>query len=152
MKNIISWFIIIALIITGVWFFWTQKTLAPAIDGTPLEKPPVVTDPSVGMIEVSSPTQGAQITSPLTVTGRARGNWYFEASFPIELKDSNDIVIATAVAQAQGDWMTVDFVPFSATITFPSQPAGSTGKLVLHKDNPSGEPQNAASLVIPIQF
>jgi hypothetical protein len=55
-------------------------------------------------------------------------------------------------AQAQGDWMTEDFVPFTATLTFPAQPAGSLGKIVLKRDNPSGEPQNDASIVVPVQF
>lgn len=94
----------------------------------------------------------AQITSPMTLTGRARGPWYFEASFPIELRDSNNTLLATAIAQAQGDWMTENWVPFTAPFSFPAQPAGSTGTLVLKKDNPSGEPQNDASLVVPVQF
>lgn len=94
----------------------------------------------------------AQIASPMTLTGRARGPWYFEASFPIELRDSNNTLLATAIAQAQGDWMTENWVPFTAPLSFPAQPAGSTGTLVLKKDNPSGEPQNDASLVVPVQF
>ncbi len=48
--------------------------------------------------------------------------------------------------------MTDAFVPFTATLTYPAQPAGSTGTLVLKKDNPSGEPVNDMSLTIPIQF
>jgi len=104
------------------------------------------------MIEVTLPAPESQIVSPLTITGRARGPWYFEASFPIELLDNNEALIAMTTAQSQGEWMTENWVPFTATLTFPAQPAGSAGKLVLRKDNPSGEPQNDMSIVVPIQF
>jgi hypothetical protein len=78
--------------------------------------------------------------------------WYFEASFPVKLLDSQNQQIAIAPAQAQSDWMTTSFVPFVATLTFPPQTPGSQGTLVLQKDNPSGEPQNDASVQIPVQF
>lgn len=155
MKRTLSWFIIIAVIIIGVWFFWTQRTHAPAVPPEEIsEKLPPDNTPSPfsDMIQVTSPTQNAVVTSPLTVTGQARGTWYFEASFPVELRDSNNLIIAQTPAQAQADWMTVNFVPFTATLTFVAQPANSTGTLILRKDNPSGEPQNDASIVIPVQF
>lgn len=152
MKQIISWFLIIAIIVLGVWFFWAERTHAPAVE-TPMEKlPPAMANDPSQMIEVTGPAQNTQITSPLTITGRARGPWYFEASFPIELQDNNGAPIATTTGQAQGDWMTENWVPFTATLTFPTQPAGSLGKIVLKKDNPSGEPQNDASIVVPVQF
>jgi ABC-type Fe3+-hydroxamate transport system substrate-binding protein len=93
---------------------------------------------------------GDTVTSPLTVTGEASG-WYFEASFPVRLLDGNGNEIAVAPAQAQDDWMTTDFVPYSATLTF-TTPATATGTLVLEKDNPSGEPANAESVMIPVTF
>jgi hypothetical protein len=86
------------------------------------------------------------------VNGRARGPWYFEASFPIEMKNSSGTVIATAIAQAQSDWMTTDWVSFTATLNYPPQPIGSTGTLILKRDNPSGELANDMSLVVPVQF
>lgn len=101
-------------------------------------------------IEVSQPMPNTVVTSPLTVTGRARGTWYFEASFPVRLLDHLGNEIAVTPAQAQGDWMTTDFVPFQATLTFMT--TSTTGTLVLEKDNPSGEPQNDASILIPVKF
>lgn len=103
-------------------------------------------------IRATSPAPGATITSPLTVVGEARGTWYFEASFPYELQDAGGNTIAQGPVQAQADWMTEDFVPFSVSITFPPQPAGSKGTLILKKDNPSGLPQNEDELEIPITF
>lgn len=48
--------------------------------------------------------------------------------------------------------MTENFVPFSSTIEFSSAPTTQTGKVVLHKDNPSGLPQNDAKVEIPVRF
>lgn len=104
------------------------------------------------LIKATLPLPGSKVTSPLTITGQARGTWYFEASFPYELKNAQGITIAQGPVQAQGDWMTTDFVPFSVVITFPAQPAGSKGTLILHKDNPSGLPQNEDHLIIPVVF
>ncbi|UPA22037.1 Gmad2 immunoglobulin-like domain-containing protein [Candidatus Peribacteria bacterium] len=103
------------------------------------------------MIQISAPHANATVTSPLTVTGQARGNWYFEASFPVRLLDGNGNEIAITPAQAQSDWMTEDFVPFVATLNF-TTPATPTGTLVLEKDNPSGLSENAAEVRIPVAF
>lgn len=103
------------------------------------------------LIRVTTPLSNAQVTSPLTITGEARGNWYFEASFPIEIRDANNTLLGTVPAQAQGSWMTTNYVPFTATLVF-STPSTATGTLILKKDNPSGEPQNDNQLVIPITF
>lgn len=103
------------------------------------------------MIRVTSPQPNAIVSSPLIITGEARGNWYFEASFPIRLYDANNKLLGTAVAQAQGEWMTTNFVPFRATMKF-STPATATGTLVFEKDNPSGLPQNAMEYRMPVRF
>lgn len=102
-------------------------------------------------IQVTYPVTLSKVHSPLVVTGKARGTWYFEASFPVRLLDGNGNELATVPAEAQGDWMTEDFVPFIATLTF-SQPSTPTGSLILEKDNPSGDPAHAAQIVIPVQF
>lgn len=105
------------------------------------------------VVSVTFPTKGAGITSPLNVTGKARGPWYFEASFPIEVLNASGTVIGQGYAEAQSDWMTTEFVNFkSINITFPPQPSGSKGTVVLHKDNPSGLPEHAQSLEIPVSF
>jgi hypothetical protein len=103
---------------------------------------------SADKVVVTNPTPGAVTGKSFTVTGKARGTWYFEASFPVEVRDKNGTVLAKGVAQAQGDWMTEDFVPFKVDLTVPNSYIGPA-TLVLHKDNPSGLPQNEASVTIP---
>ena len=104
------------------------------------------------MIHVDSPLSGATIKSPLTIAGEARGTWFFEASFPITLTDWDGKIIAQGTAKAGSDWMTKEFVPFTATLTFtPNAKAPSnTGALILKKDNPSGIPANDDSIQIPV--
>jgi hypothetical protein len=102
-------------------------------------------------IMVSQPAPRTRVTSPLAVAGQAEGTWFFEAVFPVKLLDGNGATIAQGQARAQGNWMTPGLVPFTATLTF-TAPSTPNGSLVLEKDNPSGLPQNAASLTIPVQF
>lgn len=95
-------------------------------------------------IVIELPFPGAVTGKAFSVLGKARGGWYFEASFPIEVQDKNGNVLATGIAQAQSEWMTSEFVPFKADIKVPDTYIGKA-KLVLKKDNPSGMPENDAS-------
>lgn len=92
------------------------------------------------------------IKSPLILTGEARGYWFFEASFPVEIIDGNNNLLAQGLAQAHGDWMTEESVPFTVESLKFETPATDTGTLVLKRDNPSGLPENDANLTIPIRF
>lgn len=102
-------------------------------------------------VRVSSPRPNSVVSSPLTVGGEARGQWFFEADFPVRLLDGDGRELATVPAQAQGEWMTEDFVPFEATLIF-RQPATETGLLTLDRSNPSGLAENAALVAVPIRF
>ncbi|HBT92643.1 MAG TPA: hypothetical protein DEA87_04185 [Candidatus Veblenbacteria bacterium] len=104
-------------------------------------------------IQVTEPLPNALVSSPLMVSGQARGTWYFEASFPVSLLEANGNNIATDPPYIMTDkeWMTTDFVPFEAILTF-TPPATKTGWLILKKDNPSGLPANDDSISIPIRF
>jgi len=74
--------------------------------------------PKENLIQVETPRVNKALTSPLFVEGRARGYWFFEADFPIKLLDGNGELLAVAIAKAQSDWMTENFVLFSAEIEF----------------------------------
>lgn len=119
-----------------------------AADRTPPQETPAVGNDK---IRLTAPLAQAIVPSPLTVSGEARGTWYFEASFPVRLIDANGGELAAAPARAKGDWMTSEFVPFDVVLTF-STPATATGTLVLVKDNPSGLPANADSISTPVRF
>lgn len=103
-------------------------------------------------IVVNSPKAGQIVSSPLKITGKAVGPWYFEASFPVELVDlKTGLDIAKGLVQAVGGtWMTEDFVSFEATLQFDKPSTTTSAVLILRKDNPSGLPENDKSISIPV--
>lgn len=103
------------------------------------------------LIRITTPRPNQEFNSPLEIEGEARGYWFFEADFPIKLKDKNDNLLGTAIAQAQGEWMTEDFVAFEALLEF-SITEEMDAILILEKDNPSGLPENADELRVPIHL
>ena len=103
------------------------------------------------LIRLTSPRPGQVLRSPFTITGEARGYWFFEASFPVKLLDSGGNEIARGVAQAEGEWMTTEFVPFEAMLTFVLFPHDG-GTLLLEKENPSELPEHTDALRIPVRF
>jgi hypothetical protein len=106
----------------------------------------------IDLIRLDTPRPNQVIESPLTLSGEARGTWFFEASFPISLTNWDGLIIAEGYATAQGDWMTEDFVPFTATLTFvlPELEYSNRGTLILQKDNPSGLPEFDDALEITV--
>jgi hypothetical protein len=103
------------------------------------------------LIQITSPRPNQTIEGPLLIEGKARGFWFFEASFPIKLYDDKNNLLGITTAQAQSEWMTEDFVDFKAKLDF-SLPGTEKGVLILEKDNPSGLAQNADELRVPIVF
>ncbi len=103
------------------------------------------------LIRLENPRANQEIASPLTISGEARGTWYFEATFPIRLIDSDGNDLYTGFATARGEWMTEEFVPFEVDITFDTPEVGF-GTLILEKANPSGLSENTDELRVPVQF
>lgn len=167
-KLITLLFILICVVIIGLIIFRTNKDAWICQNGqwvkhgNPTSTQPTATcsqinsdqnlniDEDENDIILESPTPNQQISSPLIIKGKARGSWYFEASFPIKLIDSNGNEIATGIAQAQDDWMTDNFVPFEARLEFATQ--AKQGELILKKDNPSGLPEFNKQTSIPVTF
>ena len=128
-----------------------QNIVEGILSSCTFTKPTKTTADDQTLVHLTTPQANEVVSSPLQVTGEAYGTWYFEASFPIELRDANGNLVAQAIAQAQSDWMVEDFVAFTATLTF-GQPQTPNGTLILKKDNPSGLPEHDAQLTIPVQF
>ncbi len=103
------------------------------------------------LLKVENPQPGQVVTSPLEITGVARGYWFFEAEATAELLDGNLQTISETYTTAIGEWMTEDWVPFSGTMTF-EKPATKNGFLVLHKANASGLKKHEMSDTIPVKF
>ena len=156
--------LVITVAIIAWWFSSSNSVVVPA------NPEPTLTDTSLDpviaahiaeksdLIRVTMPKPNDHIGSPLTITGEARGTWFFEASFPIILTNWDGLIIAEGHATAQSEWMTEDFVPFVATLSFtnPYQPGDpdfmQRGSLILKRDNPTGLPEHDDALEFPIRY
>ncbi|MBI4118041.1 MAG: hypothetical protein HY455_00680 [Parcubacteria group bacterium] len=108
------------------------------------------------LVRIAAPRPNIIINSPLVVEGEARGFWFFEATFPLVLVDWDGKIIAESYAQADGEWMTEEFVPYKGTIVF-EKPIfvgdfSKRGALILKKSNASGLPEHDDALEIPVRF
>lgn len=125
-------------------------TVAPEIQ--------VSIDDRADLIMLNSPVPGGIVESGDIISGQARGQWFFEGSFPVVLTNWDGLIIAEGVIAAKGEWMTTEFVPFSVTLNFVNPYSeGSpdfmkSGSIILQKDNPSGLPEHDDALEIPIRF
>jgi hypothetical protein len=123
-----------------------------------VETPIFIETPVKGALTVGALAEAVEISSPLTVSGVAKGPWFFEASFPVILTDWDGRIIAQVPVQAQGEWMTTDYVRFSGEIKFtkPENPTNQDyakrGFLIFKKNNPSGLPEHDDSREIPVVF
>ena len=101
-------------------------------------------------IKVDYPKENEGIKSPVKISGQAKGIWFFEGSFPIEIVDTNGNIIVQSFATSSEDWMTENFIPFSATLEFIKPTSTKHVLLILKKDNPSGLPEYDDSISIPL--
>lgn len=153
MKKIL--FVIVLIILfggLGIWFWFNQ--LPPKIEPqTPIPNLISTSTPTTDtrQIIIDVPQNYERIANPLLVSGKARGTWYFEASFPARVEDANGVVLGQTPITAQANWMTTEFVPFIGSISFTTSTT-HTGFVIFAKDNPSGLPEYDAEVRVPITF
>ncbi len=140
MKKIL--FLIIGiLIVAGGVFWWFLKPSEVAISNQYKD-----------LVILNNPKAGEYISSPVKIEGMARGNWFFEASFPVVIVDWDGLIIGEGIAQAQGEWMTSEYVPFKAEVVFTKPNVKNNGSIILRKDNPSGLPEYDDAFEVPVFF
>lgn len=166
MNKKIIWIILafVLFLALGLIFYFYQpsppKTCAPETkecsDGTIVSR--VLPDCAFELcpgekqgILISQPKINQKISSPVSIEGEARGFWFFEAQFPVEIYDLNNHLLGRGILKAQNDWMTENYVPFKGEISF-NAPSTSTGFLRFLSDNPSGLAENQKIYEMKIQF
>jgi hypothetical protein len=154
-------YILIILVVFGVMFWALTRavpTSAPIIPVVPstggVDAAPAEKD---GVITVTSPLPNSTLTaSPFVIKGKAKGNWFFEASAPVSVVNWDGLIIGQGYIKVDDgfDWMTTDMVPFTGTISYDASQLGTYkyGWIILKKDNPSGEAQFDDSLEFKILF
>ncbi|MGY5849816.1 Gmad2 immunoglobulin-like domain-containing protein [Salegentibacter sp. F14] len=104
------------------------------------------------LIRVEMPVRGKTIESPLQIKGKARGNWFFEATAPIELLDGDFHSLGKSYIEvAEADWMTEDFVAFQGELDF-KKPKTKNGYLLFKKNNASEKPELDRIHRMPVKF
>lgn len=151
-KKLIISFLIIAIIIV-FFIFWNNKQKNNAVNNVNNSTKIVEEEYAIqnDKIKIKNPKPKEIINSPITISGQAKGGWFFEGSFPVQIIDNTGVTVGSGVAKAEGEWMTDNFVPFSSTISF-DQASTTHGFIIIKKDNPSGLPENDDSVQIPILF
>jgi len=129
-----------------------REDLRTMLAGIEWTAPSIPSQTAHNDIVVMNPTSGGAVSSPLTVSGRARGPWFFEASFPLVLVDWDGRIIAEGHATADGEWMTEEFVDFTGTLEFEKPAFDTRGTLILRKDNPSGLPEHDDAIEVSVVF
>jgi hypothetical protein len=99
-------------------------------------------------VRVDSPHIGETVPSTIIVRGEARGSWFFEASFPLQVRDPDNNKVGQGFAMTTDDWMTTEFVPFEGKVIVENYSGPAT--LVFLKDNPSGLPELDDAVEFPI--
>lgn len=119
---------------------------------TTCQRTPIVPKPEPELIEIDAPQSGVQVQNPITLSGRARGYWFFEASAPVVVVDWDGRIIGEGYVTADGEWMTEDLVPFSGEVSYdlPVDSYSASGTVIFRRDNPSGLPENDAAVEVPV--
>ena len=99
-------------------------------------------------IVISSPQHGTTVSFPLQLSGQARGPWFSGASAPVRLMNESGDFLITEKIEAQGEWMTEDFVSFTGQIDFEATPGNYI--LLFQSSNPSDLPELDKFVEVPI--
>ena len=150
MKKVLAALIPIVLTVAGLFLFLKQnrESYPEDVYNLRLEK----IKGKENLIRVEEPLPLAIVKNGFFIKGQARGNWYFEASFPVSLIDEKGNTVVNSYLEAIGEWMREDFVAFEKEFFFESEPQSKYGLLILKKDNPSGLPEQADQIEIPVRF
>jgi len=103
-------------------------------------------------ILLDNPLENDLVKSPLTISGRAPGNWFFEASAPVVITNWDGLIIGESYIMTKGEWMTTDYVPFEGVLNFQNTSFGDYGFLILQKDNPSGLSEFDDAVEMKVKF
>ena len=98
------------------------------------------------------PLPNQTLGTRVEIKGQLRGTWFYNGSVPIRLENADGVVVADGLAQADGSWASDTPVPFTAFLSFiyPQNAKRGPGKLVIIKNNTTGDPTQNEQREIPI--
>lgn len=116
-----------------------------------IKTPTLTPIPSASPVIIFSPNLSLPLKSPQKIIGMIDKSWVFEASFPLELFDSQHKSLYKGTASAP-NWLDEDskYTDFTANLKFTT--TLENGFLKINNDNPSGLSQNEKSILIPVKL
>lgn len=104
-------------------------------------------------IEVFSPVEGEEISSPFVVRGLVKGNGWtgFEGQVgTVTLYNGENQPLTSGILTATTDWMKLP-TRFETTLEFFS-PFEDSGKIVFKNENAEGSPEKDRELILPVKI
>lgn len=141
-------FFLLVLVVIAIGLVY-QLWLMMSINRHTTRPTTTIDNPYPTEIQIDDMVPGSSVRSPLLVHGRARGSWYFEATFPVLITQVDGTVITATFARATADWMTDNFVPYTVSVAF-TVATPTPAFVVLKNDNPSGDPAKQKIVRIPV--
>lgn len=143
--------LVVALVGGAIWV-WNSRSEQFVVTDEPSETSEPdetdISDQSIvgipGLIVIDDPKSGQTVSEPITLSGEARGYWFFEATAPVTVTNWDGLILGEGYITAEGDWMTEDFVPFTGELSFTPEITtySATGTLIFSKANASGLPEH----------
>jgi hypothetical protein len=92
------------------------------------------------------------IYSPFVLRGEARGGYFENQRFPVELQDQNGNVISRGTAVTTISTTTDEYIPFTVSLNFPDQPSNTAGQLNFLKADSTGDPARNYVYSVGVRF
>lgn len=113
--------------------FLPRKSQAP-VGPQQVEQPAAVITPSA--ITFENLNENDRVKPKQIITGEVPGYWFFEGSFPVQLRKASDETFATVIATTNQDWMVTTNVKFEIILPDNFTYTG-VGSMLFKKDDPS---------------
>jgi uncharacterized alpha/beta hydrolase family protein len=155
MKKIVIFIVIIllALVILGFIFDWGREYNDIANLGTNNTASSSIQNSSSTSdmpIIVSNIKDNQEVSNPILINGRARGDWFLNGSFPVELVDSDGNTIASSTANALSESTTSNYIDFTANLFYTKSSSTINALIILSNNNTSGNQELDQSIFIPV--
>ncbi len=131
--HIIALMIITLVAAFVIGTFLPRKTQAP-VGPQQVEQIPEIIAPSV--ITFENLNENDHVKPKQSITGEVPGYWFFEGSFPVELRKASGETFATVIATTAQDWMVTTNVKFEIKLPDNFTYTG-VGSILFKKDDPS---------------
>jgi hypothetical protein len=163
MKKSALFFGLALILIVLAWVGYAARgiyrPLPPVPAATPADAPRATSTAVANIghsLEVSEPSPNSRVTSPLRISGRAQGMWFFDGKLAVQLLDAAGNLIAESAAEARppagGNRTAPEFTAFALTLEFQTPTTTPAGLLILRNHNPSGDPEQDIIFAIPVKF